>query len=150
MITAPVEYGHLEHVDVHFDELDPMGIVHNSRYAVLIERAIHLYWIRLGFGYDPDSVASEGLMAVAEFTINYRVPIRQTGPIGIHFWVDRLGTSSCVYGYRVVSADGAVTHAEGKRVMIKLDPTTGRPGPWSQETRKVAEGLMRSAAEKVA
>jgi hypothetical protein len=33
MTTATIDYGHLEPVDVHFDDLDPMGIVHNARYA---------------------------------------------------------------------------------------------------------------------
>lgn len=25
---------------MHFDDLDPMGVLHNARYAVLVERAI--------------------------------------------------------------------------------------------------------------
>jgi acyl-CoA thioester hydrolase len=150
MTTTTIEYGHLEPVDIHFDDLDPMGFVHNSRYAVLVERAISLYWTRLGFGYDASTASTDSLMAVAEFTINYRAPIRQTGPAGVHFWIDRLGTTSAVYRYRVVSPDGGIIHAEGKRVMIKLDAATGRPGPWSDGTREVALGLMRSPAEEAA
>jgi acyl-CoA thioester hydrolase len=145
MTTATIEYGHLEPVDVHFDDLDPMGFVHNARYAVLVERAISLYWTREGFGYDAASINGDGLMAVAEFTINYRAPIRQTGPIGVHFWIERLGRTSAVYAYRVVSADGTLTHAEGRRVMIKLDPATGRPGPWPERTLEIARRLVRAA-----
>ena len=144
MTTATIEYGHLEPVDVHFDDLDPMGFVHNARYAVMVERAISAFWERLGYGYDAATVTTDGLIAVAEFTINYRAPIRRTGPVGVHFWIDRLGTTSAVYGYRVQSADGDLTHAEGRRVMIKLDPATGRPGPWPAHTRRVAEGLLRT------
>ena len=143
MTTATTGYGHLEPVDVHFDDLDPMGFVHNARYAVLVERAISLYWTRQGFDYDATTANGDGLMAVAEFTINYRAPIRQTGPIGVHFWIDRLGTTSAVYAYRVVSAAGDVTHAEGRRVMIKLDPATGRPGPWPERTLEIARRLVR-------
>ena len=91
-----------EYVDIYFDDFDLMGILHNARYAVLIERAIAAYWIRLGFPLD----SSRALLAVAEFTITYRVPVSRVGPIGVEFWVERLGRSSCVYGYRVVSADG--------------------------------------------
>jgi acyl-CoA thioester hydrolase len=145
MSTATIEYGHLEPVDVHFDDLDPMGFVHNARYAVLVERAISLYWTRQGLGYDPATVNGDGLMAVAEFTINYRAPIRQTGPIGIHFWIDRLGTTSAVYAYRVLSAAGDLVHAEGRRVMIKLDPATGRPGPWPERTLEIARRLVRES-----
>src|SRR4051812_49795384 len=106
MTTATTEYGHLEPVDVHFDDLDPMGFVHNARYAVLVERAISLYWTRAGFVYDAASRGGDGLMAIAEFTINYRVPIRQTGPVGVHFWIERLCPTSAGYVYRVRSADG--------------------------------------------
>ncbi len=126
----------IEHVDVHFDDLDLMGIVHNARYAVLVERAISAFWTRHGHGFD----RSKTLFAVAEFTINYRVPITRLGPVGVEFWLDRLGTSSAVYGYRVVSDD--VVHADGKRVMIQLDPVTRRPSPWPAETRAVAEQLL--------
>jgi acyl-CoA thioester hydrolase len=126
----------IEYVDIHFDDLDLMGIVHNARYAVLVERAVAAYWIRLGFPFD----SSKGLLAVAEFTINYRLPINRLGPIGVEFWIDRLGTSSAVYGYRVISPDDTV-HADGKRVMINLDPVTRRPAPWPVDTRAVAEGL---------
>ena len=136
--------GHVSPFVVHFDDLDAMGIVHNARYAVLVERAISLYWTREGFGYDAASINGDGLMAVAEFTINYRAPIRQTGPIGVHFWIERLGRTSAVYAYRVVSADGTRTHAEGRRVMIKLDPATGRPGPWPERTLEIARRLVRA------
>ena len=37
-------YGHAEPVAIHFDDLDAMGIVHNARYAVLVERALPPYW----------------------------------------------------------------------------------------------------------
>lgn len=132
----------IEYVDVHFDDLDLMGIVHNARYAVMVERAIAAYWTKLGFPFD----SSRGLLAVAEFTINYRVPVNRLGPIGVEFWVDRLGTSSCVYGYRVISPDETV-HADGKRVMINLDPRTRRPAPWPAETREVAERLLLPVEE---
>lgn len=128
----------IEYVDVHFDDLDLMGIVHNARYAVLVERAISAFWTRNGHGFD----GSKTLFAVAEFTINYRVPITRIGPVGVEFWLDRLGTSSAVYGYRVVSPEGDVVHAEGKRVMIQLDPATRRPAPWPAETRAVADRLL--------
>ena len=132
-----------EYVDIYFDDLDLMGIMHNARYAVLIERAIAAYWTRLGFPFD----SSKGLLAVAEFTITYRVPVSRVGPIGVEFWVERLGRSSCVYGYRVVSVDGSVTHADGTRVMIQLDPITRRPAPWPSDTREVAEGLLLPVEE---
>jgi acyl-CoA thioester hydrolase len=41
----------------------------------------------------------------------------------------------------------SVVHADGKRVMIQIDPQTRRPAPWPAETRAVAEGLLRPVEE---
>ena len=43
-----IDYGHVELVPVHFDDLDPMGMVHNAWYALLIERALATFWRRHG------------------------------------------------------------------------------------------------------
>jgi len=41
-----------EPVQVYFDDLDAMGLLHNSRYALLVERAILAHWQRLGWAAD--------------------------------------------------------------------------------------------------
>ena len=38
--TTTVPHGVVVPVDVHFDDLDAMGVLHNARYAVLVERAL--------------------------------------------------------------------------------------------------------------
>lgn len=143
---STVEYGHVETLEIHFDDLDAMGIVHNARYAVLLERALSSYWSRHGFTYAGGVPSrSDVVHAVAEYAISYRAPVRGTGAVAVHFWLDRLGESSAVYGFRFVSVDGGLLHAEGRRVNIKLDPLTLRPAPWTAESRRVAGKLLRPA-----
>lgn len=137
-----VERGYVEPMTVHFDDLDSMGIVHNTRYAVMLERALGTFWARHGYSYlDGVYTQPDACVAVAEFAISYKTPVRGTGQIGIHFWVERLGETSAVYGYRVLSADGATVHAEGRRVHIRLDEHTLRPTPWSPACRALLEQL---------
>ena len=132
--TATVHYGHVEPVTVHFDDLDAMGIVHNARYAVLLERALSGYWAPLGFTFtDGRPTSPDVIHAVREFTITYQAPIRGTGPVDVHFWAERVGETSAVYGFRFVTGD--VVHAEGRRTIVKLDPATLRPAPWSDAGR---------------
>jgi acyl-CoA thioester hydrolase len=134
--------GHVEPMPVHFDDLDAMGIVHNARYAVMLERALSAFWSRHGFGFaGGGATKSDVFHAVAEYAVSYQTPIRSTGEVGVHFWVERLGESSVVYGFRVVSADGETVHAQGRRVNVKLDPVTLRPAPWSDEARAIVAGL---------
>jgi acyl-CoA thioester hydrolase len=148
--SAPldVEFGHVEAVTVHFDELDPMGILHNSRYAVLVERALTPYWTERGHTFDGGRPTTPDMFhAVREFTISYLAPIATTGPVWVHFWLDRFGESSGTYGFRILSRDGQTVHAHGTRSIVRLDPRTMRPTAWTDAGRAVAATLLRTAEE---
>lgn len=138
-----IEYGHAEPVEVHFDDLDAMGVVHNARYAVLLERALSAYWTRRGWPFDPGSSRfAEIFFVVREFSIRYRRPIMGVGPVRIHFWIDELGTSTVDYCFRVESFDGALIHAEGRRAQTKIDRNTLRPSPLSPAVREACTPLL--------
>jgi acyl-CoA thioester hydrolase len=142
--TLTVDYGHVEPLPIHFDDLDAMGLVHNGRYPVLLERAITPYWSQRGHAYTGDQASSPDVFqAVREFTISYLAPIRGTGVIGVHFWIERIGQTSATYGFRFLSADGETVHAEGERKIVRLDPATFRPAPWSPEVRDIAASISR-------
>jgi acyl-CoA thioester hydrolase len=133
----------VEVLPVHFDDLDPMGMVHNSRYALLIERALATFWRCHGHIFrDGRPTTPDAFNVVKEFSIGYRAPIRRTGDICVHFWLEHMGRSCAVYNFRLLSSDGTTVFAEGSRVVIKLDRETGRPSPWTSEARAVAEGLL--------
>jgi acyl-CoA thioester hydrolase len=141
-----IEYGHAATVQVHFDDLDAMGIVHNSRYAVLLERALTGFWAERGHSFaDGRGTTTDVFSAVREFAITYRRPINHTGDVVVHFWLDRLGDTSAVYGFRFVSPDRRTVFAQGRRVVVKLDPVAMRPAAWSEAARAVAEGLLAPA-----
>src|ERR687895_761281 len=145
--TAAVEYGYLHPTFVYFDDLDSMGMVHNARYAIMVERALTTFWHQRGYTRvngvptHPDTV-----VAVVEYSISYKVPVIGPGDIFIHLWVDRIGTTSVTYGFRAVSADRAVVHAEGHRVHIRLDEETLQKAPWAEETRAIYESLRPSSS----
>lgn len=64
-------------------------------------------------------------------------------PMHIHFWLSRLGETSASYDFEFRSPDGQTLYANGCRVVIRLDPQTLRPAPWSPSARLVARGLLR-------
>jgi acyl-CoA thioester hydrolase len=136
-----------EVVPVHFEDLDAMGIVHNARYILLFERALSAFWARAGWVFSPGEAGfQEALFAVREFAITYEAPITRAGEVRVEFWLERLGTSSVIYGFRIVSADGNVSHAEGRRVQVRLDPRTLRPAPINDDIRAACEPLLRQVA----
>ena len=82
------------------------------------------------------------LFAVREFAITYHTPIARVGTVRVRFWLDRLGTTSLVYGFQVLSGDGSVVHAEGRRVQVRLDPVTLRPAAIGPEMREACRQLL--------
>jgi acyl-CoA thioester hydrolase len=139
-----VDYGHVEFVPVHFDDLDAMGVVHNARYALLLERALIAFWTARGHSFvDGRPTTSDSFNVVKEYRISYHTPIRTAGDVAVHLWTDRVGETSGTYGFRILSADGSTAHADGIRVVVKLDPATMRPAAWTPEARTIADGLAR-------
>ena len=140
--------GVIEPVMVHFEDLDAMGIVHHARYVLLLERALAAYWTKAGWPFDPSSRRfTEVFFVVKEFAITYHVPITRVGPVHVQLWLDHLGDTSAVYGFRVLSQDETVTHADGRRVQVRLDPATLRPAAIGPELRAASRPLQRMAAQ---
>jgi acyl-CoA thioester hydrolase len=140
-----VAYGDVVHMPVHFDDLDAMGVLHNSRYAVLVERALTLWWSERGVSFTGGRPTTpDAFNVVREYAITFHRPVRGTGHVSVHFWLERLGSSSADYRFRVTSPDGATVYAEGRRVNVRLDPATMRPEPWTEHARGIASALVRT------
>lgn len=138
--------GRLLPVTVHFDDLDALGLLHNARYPVLVERAWTALWSERGVGFDGDwAAAGDACNAVKELRITYEAPVSRPGAYAVHLWLERLGTTGLTYGFRFCSADGSVTYAHGTRVLVRLDAATLRPAPWSEPFRAAGRELLRPA-----
>jgi acyl-CoA thioester hydrolase len=143
-VTEAPPYGGAVPMPVHFDDLDAMGVLHNSRYAVLVERAIVLWWTERGVSFSGGRPTTpDAFNVVREYSVTFHRPIRGTGDISVHFWLESMGTTSADYRFRVTSADGATVFAEGRRVNVRLDPATMRPAPWTERGRTLGVELLR-------
>ena len=143
--TAP--FGAVVAMPVHFDDLDAMGVLHNARYAVLVERAVVQWWSERGVSFAGGRPTTpDAFNVVREYAITFHRPVRGTGAIGVHFWLERMGTTSADYRFRVTSADGGTVFAEGRRVNVRLDPATMRPVPWTDHGRALGSTLLRDQA----
>lgn len=143
--TAPtVSYGRLVPVTVHFDDLDALGLLHNARYPLMVERAWTELWSDHGVRFDGDwEAAGDACNAVRELRIGYEAPVTRPGTYAVHLWLERLGNTGLTYGFRFCSADGTQTYARGSRVLVRLDAATLRPAPWSEAFRAVGRELLR-------
>lgn len=143
-MTEAVPYGDVVRMPVHFDDLDAMGVLHNSRYAVLVERAVVKWWTERGVSFSGGRLTTpDAFNVVREYAITFHLPVRDTGEVGVHFWLESMGATSADYRFRVTSADGGTVFASGRRVNVRLDPATMRPTPWTQQGRAIGAPLLR-------
>jgi acyl-CoA thioester hydrolase len=126
----------VHYAEIHFDELDPMQMLHNSRFACHVERAISALYASRGRKWERDPADNpDQFHVVRDLHIEYLSPFIGTGRMRIETWVEKLGTTSCVYGFVCSSEDGRVAHARGERTIIKIDPQSHRPSPWTESFR---------------
>lgn len=138
--TPGLDVGVLMPVVVHFDDLDPMGLLHNGHYQVLVERAWGWFWRDKGIG-GKTGLEGDGFNVAKTFDITYDLPVSEIGEYAVRLWMKRLGTTSATAGYRVCSADGKTTYAHGTRTVVRLDSATLTPTPWSERVWEVARTI---------
>jgi acyl-CoA thioester hydrolase len=116
---------------VFFDELDPNGNLHNSRFAVHVERAQSALFERLGKAWtrlgdrDPDL-----RYAVRELHVEFLATFESPGALRVELTARRLGRTSAVWDFECIDPADERLIARGHRVIVKIDEK-GQPVPWS-------------------
>lgn len=131
---------------VYFDDLDAFKILHNARYLLLFERTIGSFWDRVGIG---GSLLSgehpDQFHLVRANHIEYLRPFEGLGHVRIRIWVEKLGRTSLVFGLRCLPLDEDNDFAMGNRVIVRIDPETRRPVPWTEDFLKKVKPYQKDA-----
>ncbi len=119
---------------VWFDELDMVGVLHNARYAIHVERAMAV-WFHSMTGTDP----SDAHTVVKHYEIEFLSPFtRERGELVVEIGRARVGNTSASYAFRCLSEDEngeEIVHARGSRTNVKVSRDDLRPTPWSDNFR---------------
>ncbi len=131
---------------VYFDDLDALNILHNVRFLLFAERARGELLSALGFRWEDDlSVNPDKYHVVAEHQIRYTSPVRGEGELSVEVQPTHLGTSSCILAAKLRSLHGDVLHGEGTTRLVRLDPITQRPCPWTDRFRAAFAPLVATS-----
>jgi acyl-CoA thioester hydrolase len=142
-VEGPARSGFVWGTRVFFDELDAMGMLHNARYLVLIERVSSAFFEANGWQWEPEvALNPDQHYVVREQSVRYLEPVLGPSDLVVEMWVDALGQTSVSLGFEIRSADGAPVHARAQRVHVKLDPVSLRPTPWTQALRAQLATLL--------
>lgn len=129
---------------VYFDELDALGVMHNSRFPVHVERAQSALFEHLGYGWTDLAERHEDIgYVVRGMALEFTAPVACPGVMRVEVVAVRLGRTSATWGYRCavpVAGGGDVPVAHGTRVLVKAD-RTGRPTPWTDAFRVLFDRL---------
>jgi acyl-CoA thioester hydrolase len=130
---------------VFFDELDAMGMLHNARYSLLIERATSAFFESNGWQWERDVAGNpDQHYVVREQSVRFMRPILRPGRVVVSMWVSRLGETSATFSFEIRSPDRRVLHATAERVHVKLDRATLAPAAWTPRLREHLSTLLRS------
>ena len=133
---------HEQIMGVYFDDLDAFYILHNARYLLLFERTLGSFWETVGMGaFEPQS-AGDHCHLVRANAIEYLSPVRGTGHVRVRVHIARLGRTSLTFGFRLMPMDRDIDCATGTRTIVRVDPATQRPEPWSDAFRARLAGWI--------
>ena len=132
---------------VYFDDLDALNILHNVRFLLFTERARGELFDALGFHWEDDLAANpDKFHVVAAHAIKYLVPVRGLGDLVVLLTPTHLGRSSFVLSARLESFHGSTLHAECTTRLVRLDPETNKPCPWSDRFRDALTPMLAGQA----
>ena len=121
---------------VYFDDLDPFHILHNARYLLLFERTLGSLWLTLGTGALQDRADPDQFHLVRANSVEYLSPVRGVGQVRVRVWIERIGRTSLTFAFRLMPMDRDVDHARGTRTVVRVDPDTFKPAPWTDAFRE--------------
>jgi len=124
-----------EVMGVYFDDLDPFHILHNARYLLLFERTLGAFWMHIGMGAFQDSAHPDRYHFVRANHVEYVSPVRGVCKVRVRVWVEHLGRSSLTFGFRMMPLHADADHARGSRTVVRVDPDSERPVPWTESFR---------------
>lgn len=128
---------------VYFDDLDALNILHNVRFLLFMERARGELFQALGFRWEDDVTRNpDKFHVVAAHEIKYLAPVRGEGELTVELQPTQLGRSSLVIEAKVRAVHGDQIFAQGMTRLVRLDPETFKPCPWSDRFRAAVEPLL--------
>ena len=126
-------------IEVRFRDCDPMGHVNNAVYLTYLEQARFAHWRAVwGFNFEGLPEGAPGVI-LARAEIDYRRPARYGDLLDVQITLDRIGTTSFAYSYRIVDQNDEIV-AEAKSVQVMYDYAAGRPVPLTDEMKRKLQG----------
>ncbi len=105
---------------VNYSEIDAMGVVYHSRYAVWLDVARTEYLRQAGMSYR-ELEAMGFFLVVGDLTMRYHRPARYDDLVQVRCWVRDLASRRVTFAYRLTHADTGVLLVTAETRMMSLN-----------------------------
>lgn len=128
--------------DVHFDELDALGVLHHTRYLIHLERAQQKFFEHLLGVPDFNAERDEDIYVVVHsLEARFRQALSNPGQIKIEYQIDRIRSGGVTMSFRILGADSGTLYCTGSRTVCKLSAETHQPTTWTPKFREAMEAF---------
>jgi len=114
----------ISHVDttarVNYSEIDQMGVVYHSRYAVWLDVARTEYLRQAGMTYR-ELEASGFYLVVGDLTMRYHRPARYDDEVRVRCWVRDVASRRVTFAYRLTDAGTGQLLVTAETRMLSLN-----------------------------
>jgi acyl-CoA thioester hydrolase len=120
-------------IKVRFNEVDMLGVCNNAVYISYFEEARLQYFKELGL-IPAEGIFSDGkLFFVVRNEINYKDHARFDEELNVYSRISFIKNSSFGFEHLIVKSKENIIVADGKGVIVSVDPKTKKSTPLSKE-----------------
>lgn len=125
---------------IRYSDCDPQGIVFNGNYARYWDDALTDWLDEAGFG--GSQLGGAGVEVVtAHLEMDFRSSAGLGDTVETRIAVEEFGNTSMTVGFTTSRSDGLVV-AEGKEVLVFVDPMNFRPVPVPDAVKEGLGGIL--------
>ena len=125
----------IHHLPLRWRDMDSYGHVNNSEYLTLCEET-RIAWFNSIAGPWRTPTAEP---VVARIEMDYRKSLTHPGTIWVQLSLERIGNSSLTLQQQLGVRGDSTIYAQGKTVLVWLNPSTGKSTPVPQSVRESAQ-----------
>ena len=123
---------------LRYCDMDPNGHINNAIFSVLCESGrVNLFRSKITATLPPARY-----FVIARLMIEFRSELSYPGQVRTATWLTKVGRTSLGLAQTIFSGETIAATAEA--VCVSMEAGTRRPTPFPDETRRVAEALVRT------
>ena len=122
--------------EVHFDELDALGLLHHTRYLLHLERAQQKFFEKLLGVDDFNKDRDEDIYVVVHgLEVRFRQALSNPGLIAVDYTISRIRSGGVTMSFTIRHPEKNTVYCDGTRTLCKLSANSHQPTPWTPAFR---------------